>query len=88
MFILIGCREEHEYGYGGWTGKVDIISKPVARFTTEKLAIDYVDSSRLKNPSKGRKFRQKSLLAGFEWAEIECPETESWLPCNPEVKVQ
>lgn len=43
----------------------------VALFTTEEKAIKYAEDSKLKQPSSGKKFRNKSLLLGFDYYHIE-----------------
>ncbi len=84
---IVGFRTDHEYGYGGWTGKRTHIREVVATFDCEKDALAYIKNSRLKNPSdKERPFKQKSLLSSFEGAEIEEITKDDPPPHNPSMK--
>lgn len=87
MFFLIG-KEENIYQ--------DTIGDPftshpteeiVAKFTTKKLAEDYVKKNTLKNPRRGwcceYPFRVKSLLCNYNSCYIE-EETEKFIPLDPE----
>jgi hypothetical protein len=82
---VVGYRIDHEYGYGGWTGKRTNIREVVATFYCEKDAVAYIEDSTLKNPPICKSpFRKKSLLAGFEYAEIENIDVSP--PHNPSMK--
>ena len=83
---LIGSYIEHEYGYGGYTGKTTNIDEVVATFDNEKDAKRYINDSRLKNPSNEdrRPFKRKSLLSLFEFATIEVGEDDP-PPHNPKM---
>ncbi len=85
-FEIIGSRTDHEYGYGGYTGNKTDVDEVVATFDNKKDAELYIENSRLKNPSdKERPFRQKSLLANFEYAIIRETQPKSHLPHNPKI---
>lgn len=83
---IIGHRVDHEYGYGGWTGKTTDVDEVVAIFDEEKNARRYIKDSRLKNPrNRERPFRSKSLLSEFQSASIEEHDDNPY-PYNPEIK--
>lgn len=84
---IVGYRVEHEYGYGGWTGKKTDIREVVATFDCEEDAVAYIEDSKLKNPPKGineSPFKSKSLLDSFRRAEIE--DIDTLPPHNPSMK--
>ena len=65
--------------------KVDEHPEKVAIFTSREKAQDYIDKARLKQPIKQsfsgtRSFKEKSVLAGAAYAEIEQYRD---LPINP-----
>lgn len=80
-WVIVGSYEDHEYGYGGYTGNSNWVEKKIATFDRKEDAERYIKDSKLKNPMDRYPFRQKSLLSGFQYAEIEefLPET---LPHN------
>lgn len=81
---IIGSRVDYGYGYGGYTGITTNINEVVATFDNEKDARLYIKDSRLKNPSNTeRPFKQKSLLALFEFATVEKPDDPP--PHNPKI---
>lgn len=83
---IIGHRVDHEYGYGGWTGKKTDVDEVVATFDEEKDARRYIKDSRLKNPrDRERPFRSISLLSGFQDATIG-EHDDNPCPHNPEIK--
>jgi len=84
MYELYGLLTEHEYGYGGYTGRTIEHRDLVATFDTEELAKEYAIKSMLKavreqsrnrrltpRPINGRVFLRRSLLDGYEDFEIE-----------------
>ena len=85
MFNLVGCRTDHEYGYGGWTGVTTDKEEVVATFDLEKDAHEYIKKARLKNPKRldHRPFRNKSLLTNYEYAEVVEEVKEPPPPHNP-----
>ncbi len=69
---IVGSYVDHEYGYGGYTGKTTNVEEVVATFDCEKEARLYVENSRLKNPRDNKRpFRAKSLLSEYEYASVE-----------------
>ena len=84
-WVLIGSYEEHEYGYGGYTGRSEWVEDKIATFDTEKMARDYIEKSKLKNPADYRRpFKKKSLLHDYRYAEVEIYEPE-YLEHNPTI---
>jgi hypothetical protein len=82
-YVIIGYEVIHEYGYGGWTGRVEAKEENVATFDTRQMAVDYIEKSKLKNPkNRDRPFKKGSLLMNYESARVEeyYPEV---LPHNP-----
>ena len=78
MFKLIGLRDEINFGTFGdalYNNKFETVREVVATFDTRDDAEQYVEDSRLAKPIRGlweeKVFRQKSLLAGYQDAEIE-----------------
>ena len=85
MFKIVGSRTEHEYGYGGYTGKKTDETEDIATFDDEKMAHQYIEKSRLKAPiNRERPFRQTSLLVNYEHADVELVG-EHYLPHNPKI---
>ena len=84
MYRLIGESTELDWSYG------DVISNDVrevvALFTTREKAEAYVEAARLKSPKREwggmYPFRQNSLLARFQYAEIEEVGAEEY-PTDP-----
>ena len=80
-YVIIGYKEEYVY-------KGHIMSEraeeEIATFDTEQQAKDYIEKSRLKNPTGKGPFRTKSLLYPYHWAEVAeyRPQT---LPHNPTI---
>ncbi len=85
MFKVVGSYTDHEYGYGGWTGKTTEITEVVATFDCKKDACRYIKDCQLKNTTcwTGRPFRKRSLLASFRYAEVEEIVEEDPPPHNP-----
>lgn len=84
-WVLIGSYEEHEYAYGGYTGNSKWVEEEIATFDTEKMARDYIEKSKLKNPKDYRRpFRKNSLLSRFRYAEVEIYDPEI-LTHNPTI---
>ena len=74
---LVGSRREYD---GDWTEEI------VATFDNKKDAKQYLKNSWLKNSERHKKpFRQKSLLAGFQYADIEEIELHDPPPHNPKM---
>lgn len=88
MYILYGCYDD--YDVNDWTGEsqTEQIREPIAKFSTLELAKKYVESCRVKKERRGSfrtsyKFRKRTLLAMYSWADIE-EEIEEYLPIDPE----
>lgn len=63
MWVIIG-----EFKYGSGHGSEETV---VARFSTEQLAKDYLEASKLKTQTWRKKFRGKSLLGHYSSAWVE-----------------
>jgi len=86
-FQIIGIRIDYDYGYGGYTGNRTDVHKIVATFDKENDAHQYIEDSKLKNPTnRKRPFRHKSLLANFERAVVEKEIFCDSPPHNPRIK--
>jgi hypothetical protein len=72
------------YGVGG-LHLDEPIDALVATFSTEEKALAYVKKSRLKNPTRGKEFRFKSLLGGFYDAYVQEREEPLPVPHDPEL---
>jgi hypothetical protein len=71
MYILFGLYEDEV--------------APVAKFTTEKLAREYVDGVTLETfPNGSRRFRRDSLLSSYRSYQIE-KEFPHTVPINPPI---
>jgi len=84
-YILMASKDEAEYGYGGWTGRVDTHEERIATFDHEKDAKKYIKESMLKTPDRrGRRiFKRVSLLSYYDSAWVEEYISDSPLPHNP-----
>jgi hypothetical protein len=92
MFVLIGTRTDHEYGYGGWTGVTLDVEDHLALFDTKKQAEKYAEDSELAAAKKPYfraavwrsvyRFKKSSLLRGYDSYHIE-ELVEDELPRNP-----
>ena len=82
---LVGITVDHEYGYGGYTGRSEIKEEVVATFDTKEQAEAYERASRLKNPKPHQKYRNSSLLIGCSSAEIRVHTPPYEPPHNPEL---
>lgn len=81
-FKIVGYRINYEYRYGGDTRQMSIFKQIIATFDDKKDALKYIEDSRLKNPTiHDRPFRQNSLLASFQYVEVEQPDDPP--PHNP-----
>ena len=80
MYNLVGIRNDHIYGYGGWTGDTTRSEVVVATFSTEEAAERYAKDSRLKSK---RGYKARSLLGHFDDHEVVCPTTEEIPPHDP-----
>jgi len=74
LWVLMG---RYEYGFG-------IDPQPVALFTSDRLAFDYIKKAKLKNPTRDKVFRNKSLLSHFEDAWVERYYQDD-LPLDPKI---
>lgn len=87
MFNLIGSRTAATITIF-MAGSSTDVTKVVATFDDKKSAQKYIKNSRLKNPREfERPFKQASLLANFQGADIEQKTEESPPPHNPEISV-
>lgn len=70
--------------YGHSKGRYGIPSEDtmVARFTTEKDALSYIQLSELKNPTRDRRYRAGSLLQGYDDAWVDWDD-EIEVPIDP-----
>lgn len=72
MYNLIGVRTEYVPNIYTGGSDVNVEETVVATFDTEQMAHEYVVRSKLQHPrSRRHPFKQKSLLNGFEYAEIQ-----------------
>ena len=93
MFVLIGTRTEHEYGYGGWTGVTTEVEDSVALFDTKEQATKYAKDSELaaaKRPffraavwRSVYRFKHISLLRSYDSYRIEEYAQEGLPSYNP-----
>jgi len=77
MWAIYGTEYE-DYYHGCRNACCYTTESLVATFDTEKSAKDYLRKSKLKNTKGNRKFKKKSLLSYYEYADIS-----KYTPCEP-----
>jgi len=65
--------------YGDYSGRVPE-PQPIAQFSSNKLAIEYLERSRLKNPTYHRRFKKTSILYTYQEAYVDYVDD---LPLDP-----